>query len=217
MVFAVGKNQRLRREGLENVLCHSQQFGSSHGNRSGGRSGSKTQGLRAFNIQTEKRLGHFGGGLQAVFAQSQHLPLSGRVQAMGIKSQQPGGKVAQGVTDFPQRHLQSLGLLKRMGVEQLMNRGIRGDKRQAVEQLETALTDRAVFPCSIHAQRRFVDQLQGQASHQVAGRRGSPPLEQIPSAQPQVLGNQKPQSNQVAVNLVGQKLANLPLDGPGVA
>lgn len=49
-----------------------------------------------------------------------------------------------------------------------------------------------------------MDQLQGQPRQQVGGRGVGPTLEQFPRAQPQVLGDQKPQADQVAVNLVGQ-------------
>ena len=216
VVFAVGHNQRSRSEGLEDFLSQPKQLGSGPGNRPSGRSGSKTQGLRTFGIETEKRLGHFAGGLQAVFAQAEHLPLSCGVQAMGIQRQQSGGKVPQGATDLPQRHLQSLGLLQSMSVQHPVDRGVRGDKGQAIEQLETALAERAVISQSIQAQRRFVDQLQSQASRQVGGPRGRPTLEQFPRAQPQVLGNQEPKADQVAINLVGQKLPDLAFEASGV-
>jgi hypothetical protein len=67
------------------------------------------------------------------------------------------------------------------------------------------------------AQRRFVNQLQGQPRPDGSARLPSPATEKIPGSQAQVLGNEEPDADQVATDAVGQRLANAVFDGGGVA
>ena len=58
--------------------------------------------------------------------------------------------------------------------------------------------------------------LQGQTGRERFGRPSGPGAEQIPGAQAEVLGNEQPQTDQGAGNLVGQQLPDLPFQTFGV-
>lgn len=89
--------------------------------------------------------------------------------------------------------------------------------RQAVGQFKAAVAQRAIGAKGWPAQRRFVDQVQGQARSQgFIGQFTRPGSQQIPGAQAKVLGREQPQAQEVARNLIGQELPDLPLQAWGV-
>lgn len=68
-----------------------------------------------------------------------------------------------GATQLSQGDLKRLGLLDRMGIEQVVNNLVRGQKRQAIGEFESPLAEGPPLTDPGHAQGGLVDQLQRQA------------------------------------------------------
>jgi len=89
---------------------------------------------------------------------------------------------------------------------------IRSDKREAVQNFKSLLGQATGGAQMQNSQQGFMDQLQGQTRGKVGRRWASPLLQNIPSTQTQVLGSQKPKTDEVAGNLIGQQLADAAFD-----
>ena len=62
-----------------------------------------------------------------------------------------------------------------------------------------------------------MNQVQRQARSELLAGTLAPATKQIPSAQPQMFGSQKPDADLIAGDLVGEQLANLALEAGGIA
>ena len=93
---------------------------------------------------------------------------------------------------------------------------IRSDKREAVQNFKSLLGQATGGAQMQNSQQGFMDQLQGQTRGKVGRRWASPLLQNIPSTQTQVLGSQKPKTDEVARNLIGQELSDLTFQAGGV-
>lgn len=78
-----------------------------------------------------------------------------------------------------------------------------------VSQRESFLAEGAPGAQVARAERRFVDQLQGQPGLDGLRAAAGPGAEQVPSAQAQMVGEKQPDTDQVAGDFVGQQLADL--------
>jgi hypothetical protein len=121
---------------------------------------------------------------------------------MGIDGQQPSCEMAQSSPQFPQSHLQSLGLLDGPRGQQVMDSHVGSQPRQAIDQLEPVLTQRPLLTHAGRTQGGFMHQLQSQSRFRSRRPVAGPTAEQVPRAQPKVFGNQQPQSDQIAGHLV---------------
>jgi hypothetical protein len=125
-----------------------------------------------------------------------------------VEGQQAALKVAAGTTEATQGELQFFRLRNGMGLKQIVNTLIGSDKGQAVEEFEALLGEGAGGTEVHDAQGGLVHELQGQAGGEVGGGGAGPAAEQIPGSQAQVFGQQQPEANQIAGNLIGQELAD---------
>ncbi len=91
-----------------------------------------------------------------------------------------------------------------------------GEEGQTVRELEALLRERAVLARSKGAQRRLVNQLKCEARFDTLAGLASPPAEQIPGSQAQMLGDQQPKADQVATDFIGQQLAHAALETGGI-
>jgi len=103
-----------------------------------------------------------------------------------------------------QGDLQPLGFRHDMLGQQAVHGHITGHEGQPIGQLESALTENSLLAQDRGAQRGLVDQLERQAGLDPPAGLTAPTAKQIPRSQPQVLGNQKPEADEVAGDLVGQ-------------
>jgi hypothetical protein len=90
--------------------------------------------------------------------------------------------------------------------QQLVNGLVGGQERQALQQAEAGLGQRAHGTQPRDAQRRLVNQLQGQAWLDPVGGLPAPAQQQVPGAQAEVLRHQQPQPQVGTTDLVGQEL-----------
>lgn len=218
VMFAVGQHQGtwLIRGDVEDGLGQEQQRGRGlrHGARGAGQM--KAQRLTGLGVQAEeglKDLERLGAG---VLAMASGLALGVALEAVRIDGQELAAEMPAGTAQFAQRDLQSLGFPDRVGVEQGVDLRVAGDKGQAVGHLEALLTEGAALPQTARTEGGLVHQLQGQAGFDGAGRGAGPTAEQVPGAQAQMLGEQEPETDLVAGDLVGEQLAHLPFQALGV-
>jgi len=208
VVFGVGEHKRLARAGLEDVGGQVKQVGRGLGDRACRRADGEGDGLMGFGVEGEKHLGRFDGTGRLERDLADHLTVAPGPHAVRVNGQQAGAKVTAGAAEFPQADLKGLGLGDGVSVEHLMDGLIRGDKRQAVGQFEALLAERAIAPDAGRAQGGLVNQLQRQAWGEVRPGLAAPGLKQVPRAQAQMLGRQKPETDLCARDLVGQQLAD---------
>jgi hypothetical protein len=97
-----------------------------------------------------------------------------------------------------------------------MNRWIAGDKREPIGQFKAFLGERAPVAQATRTERGFMDQLQRQSGLNTGPVPCCPTTEQIPGAQTQVLWNQQPQTDQIAIDLIGQQLTDSAFNAGGV-
>ncbi len=157
-------------------------------------------------IKDEKSLSHFVGLGSLVLAEAAHLPLAEAWHTVRVDSQQFSGVIARGPADASQGDLQALGFRHGVFGQEGMNGHVTGDEGKSVGQLEAALAEGALLPQPRGTQRRLMDHLQRQAWLDTSAALPAPTTEQVPSAQPQVFGNQEPEAHEVAGDLVGQDL-----------
>ena len=146
-----------------------------------------------------------------------HLALGKALEPMRIDRQDLSGKVVSGSAQLAPGHLQRLSLRHGVGFEQIVDGLIGGDKGQAVGYFEAFLAERTVAAQAAGAQSGLVHQLQGQAWFDAVTRNSGPATEQIPTAQAEVLGDEQPDPDVVAGDLIGQQLTDLTFQALGVA
>jgi len=217
VVFGVGKHQGLTGGRLEDVGGQAEQFGSSLGDGAWGGGEGEGDRLMGFGIQTEEDLGGFDrvGRLEGNVAA--HLAFAPRAYAVRINGQKAALKMAARAADFSQSHLKGLGLGDGVGDEQVVDGLVGGHKRQAVGQFETLLAERVAAPDAGRAQGGLVNQLEGQAGGRRRAGASGPALKQVPRAQTQMFGYQKPEADSRAGDFVGQELANAAFDTAVIA
>ena len=110
-----------------------------------------------------------------------------------------------------------MGLLDGVVVEQFVDGRVGGNEGQTVGEFESFLRERAAPAHRTEAHGRFVDEMEGESGFEMRARLAGPGAEQIPNAQTQQFGQQEPDADLIAGNLVGQELADLMLQGLGVA
>ena len=92
----------------------------------------ETDRLAGVTIQQEKGLCHFAGFVLGAEAVATHLALAVAGHSVRVQRQQRALKMLAGSAQFAQGDLQSLGLLKGMGFQQVVDSQVSGDKGQAV-------------------------------------------------------------------------------------
>jgi hypothetical protein len=217
VVFGVGEDERLAWGGLEDVGRQAKKFGRGLGDGAGRGAEGEGQRLMGFGVESEKDLGCFDGTRRLERDLSAHLAFAPRAHAMRINGQEVALIMTAGTADFSQGDLKGLGLGDGVPFEHLMDGLIGGDKRQAVGQFEALLAERAIAPDAGRAQGRLVDQLKGQARIEVRSGPAGPGLKQVPRAQAQVFGRQKPETDLCAGDLVGQQLADTAFEASVIA
>ena len=179
--------------------------------------GGEADRLMGVGIEGEKRRGHFERLGLLVVAVAAHLPLAVAVGAMRVDGQQFSRVIARGPANSPQGDLQPLGFRHDVLGQQAVNRHVAGHEGQPVGQLEAALTEDSLLTHARGTQGSLVDQLQCQARLDALAGLTAPTAKQIPCSQPQVLGNQKPKADQVAGDLIGQKLPHAAFQADRIA
>lgn len=116
-----------------------------------------------------------------------------------------------------EHHLNGLGFGQGMGIEQIMDGPITGDKGQTVGHFKTLLAEGALLALPGEAQGGFVDQLQGEARFDFGGVFAGPSAQQVPGAQAQMFGDEQPDADEIAQDLVAQQLSEGPLDASWVS
>ena len=85
-----------------------------------------------------------------------------------------------------------------------MDGSVRGNKRQPMGQFESPLAQAAIPAQPRQTQGGLVDELQRQPRFECRSVSPRPLERQVPRPQTQVLGNQQPNADQGAGNLIGQ-------------
>jgi len=207
----------LARGRLEDVGGQAEKFGRGLGDGAGRGADGEGQRLMGFGVEREKDLGCFDGTRRLERDLAAHLAFAPRAHAMRVNGQEVALIMTAGTADFSQGDLKGLGLGDGVPFEHLMDGLIGGDKRQAVGQFEALLAERAIAPDAGSAQSRLVDQLEGQARIEMRAGPAGPGLKQVPRAQAQMLGRQKPEADLGAGDLVGQQLANAAFEASVIA
>lgn len=218
VVFAVGHYEgALICRGVEDALAERKQIGSGLGHGRGRGSERKTNRLGTFRIQTEEALGHLFGSFTGVEAMPARLAFGEAFDAMRIDGEKARREMATGAADLAESNLQALRIGDAVSCEQLVDGCIGGNERQAVGKFEAFLAQGTVAADAIDAEGRFVNQMHGHSRSESIACALAPGAKQIPCAQAQMLGRQKPDADLIAGDFVGEQLANLPLDARRVA
>ena len=112
--------------------------------------------------------------------------------------------------------MQLLGLLDGVTGQKVVDGQVGGNEGQAVGQLKTFLGKRAPLAVGAQTQSGFIDEMQSQTWLDSLGGQAGPGAHEVPSAQTQVLGQQKPNADLIARNFVGQSLADPSLQAFGI-
>ena len=112
--------------------------------------------------------------------------------------------------------MQLLGLLDGVTGQEFMDGQVGGDERQAVGQFKTFLRKGALLAVRAQAHGGFINQVHSQTRLDSLRRAAGPGAHEVPSAQAQVFGKQKPNADLIAGNFVGQSLADLSLQAFGI-
>lgn len=203
--------------GVQNLGGHGQNLLSGVGGGRGRRGEGEAEGLMGPAIHQEEGLRHLASPFLGAEAVAAHLTLAVTDQAMGIEGQQGGVEMLRGPAQLAQGNLQLLGLLHGVMIEEFVDGRVGGYEGQTVGEFESFLGEGAAAAHRTEAQGRFVDEMEGESGFEMRARLASPGAEQIPSAQPQQFGHQEPDADLIAGNLVRQELADLMLEGLGMA
>ncbi len=168
-------------------------------------------------VDGEEGLGHFRRFRMIVVALATHLSFAVAGDSMGIDGQESSGKVTGRTAEVAEGQLEALSIGNGVFGEQLMDGAITGQEGQAVEEFKAALAQGALPTNAGEAQRGFVHQLHRQARFHAIGGPVGPGAQEVPGAQAKVLGNQPPQADEIAADLVGQQLTNAPFEAAGIA
>ena len=136
-----------------------------------------------------------------------HVPLGKALDAVGIDSQALAAKVTGGATDLAECHLQVHAVSDRASRQQFMDGHVTREKRQTVGHLEDSLVQSAAVPQSGSAQRRFLNELKGEAWSHLFRALSGPTADQVPHPQAEQLGDEQPDARQVSHDLVGEELS----------
>lgn len=151
------------------------------------------------------------------FLASDHLAFTVALNAMRINGENLTWVVSQGVAQLAEHDLNGLCFGYGMGIEQIMNRPITGDERQAVGYFKALLTEGALLAQAGDAQGGFMDQLQGQARFDFVRVLTGPSPQQVPGSQAQMLGDQQPDADKVAQDFVAEQLSDGPFDAARIS
>jgi hypothetical protein len=135
---------------------------------------------------------------------------------MRINGQELTLKVAPSSADTTQCVLERFCLLDRMRVQQVMNALIGSNKRHAIEDFESFLSQAAGGAKMYDSQRCFVNKLHAKACGELAGGGAGPLLQKIPGAKAQVFWSQQPKADQIAGDFICQQLADAAFDADDV-
>jgi len=163
-------------------------------------------------VQTEKGLSDLDRFFVGFGGVPRRLAPAVAVQAVRVDGQQVPLEMAPGTAQETEADLQLLGLLDGVVIEQVMEGRVAGQKGETIDQLEASLAQAARLAQTRDAQGGFMHQLQGQARGDGLRPLAGPAEQQLPGAESQVFGNQQPQADQVARNLVGQQLTHAPFE-----
>lgn len=127
-------------------------------------------------------------------------------------------KMSRSSTKFSESYLQSLAVCDSALGEQLMNGRVSGDERQSIGEFKSStLVNRAVRANPGSADCRFMHQLHGQSGFHSFGWLSRPPTKQVPRSQSQMFGDQKPDTSQIARDLISEKLTHAALNTERIA
>jgi hypothetical protein len=142
------------------LLGQSEQFLRSGAQVASAAGVGQTKGLARFDIQEEEGLDLLGGRLRGAGTTLQHVPFGVTDQAVRIQCQDLAREMAAGPAQLAQAHLEFLGLLDRVGFQQVMQGAIGGQPRQAIGQFKAPVPQRAVGAEGRSTQCGFVYQVQ---------------------------------------------------------
>ncbi len=132
---------------------------------------------------------------------------------MRINGQEFSLKMPRGQTDLAQGCLQTFAVGNCASGQQMVDRRVRGNKGQSIGELKpSTLMYCTVRTNSDSTDRCFVNQLHSQPRFHSLARLPRPSTQKIPRSQSQMLGDQEPDTGQVASDLVGKKLAYTAFD-----
>lgn len=123
---------------------------------------------------------------------------------MGVEGNDLFLIVFGGGSEFSQGDLEMLSLGDGVRFEELVDGGIGSDKGQAAEQFKAFLGEATLLSDAGCAEGSFMDQLHGESGFEARGGLLAPSEQQIPGAEAEVLGEQKPESDRISGDLVGQ-------------
>lgn len=146
--------------------------------------------------------------VSSVFAMAPGLALGVAGHVMRVDCQHMAAVMAAGAADAPHCQFQIFGVPRRVPLQQVVNCHVAGNKVEAVGDLESFLTD-GDSSAEKRAQRRLVDQVQGQARRKVVRARATTlSTQHIPRSQTEQLWQQQPYPGHVARDFVSQQLPN---------
>lgn len=167
-------------------------------------------------VETEEGLGDFVGFDGSVVAVTRHLALARAVEAVGVDGEQLPAQVSPGATQAAQGELERLGLRDGVSRKQVVDGLIRSYERQAVEQIESLLSEAPGGAKVADPQGRFVDQLQRETGRKICWGRAGPLFQQVPCPEAQMFGDEQPEAHEVAGYLIGQQLTDAAFDAYGI-
>jgi len=211
-MFFVGQDERLVRLGLQDGAGQFQQFYCAFGGGLRGRAHGESKGLFGVGVETEEGLEGFDGAFVLLVFVPACLPLGVAFHMVGVDNEQMSRVMSAGPSYLSESALQVLSLGNGVRVEEFMNGLVGGDKRQPVGHLEAFLAQAAALAHARRTQGGLIDELQRQARFERFARSCRKALQQVPRAQAQVFGNQKPNAHQGSRNLVRKQLADTALD-----
>lgn len=167
-------------------------------------------------VETEERLGDLIGFDSSVVSVTRHLALARARHAVGIDGKQLAAEVSPGATQAAEGELERFGLADGMSGEQVVNGLIGSYEGQAIDQIESPLSEATGGAQVANSQGRFVDELQGKPGRKIRRRRAGPFFQQIPRPEAQMLGYEQPETHEVAGYLICQQLAHAAFDAYGI-
>jgi hypothetical protein len=169
------------------------------------------------DIENKEDLGDFGGLVGSTWAMAAHLAFALAPYAMRIESQNATGKMVTGETHFGQSDLEILGIGDGMFVQEFVHSDITGQKGKPIGQFEALLAQGAALTDAGGTKGRLMHELQGEPRLDAFAGLSRPALQQVPGSQAEMFGDQEPETDQVAADLVGQELAQAAFDATRIA
>jgi hypothetical protein len=145
------------------------------------------------------------------------LTLGIAADAVRVRGQKPALEMPESAANFSKSDLKGLSFGHRMRVKQIVDRHIVGNHVKPVGQFKAFLGKDPSVTKACDAKGSFMHKLERQARFDVFGGTTRPAQEQVPGAQAEMLGNEKPKADEISRDLVGQELPHVALDGSGVA